>query len=142
MKFSFATALLTLTAASAIVFAAPTQDDSTARYFLYASFVSHRRAYQKYSGRDVINFDGDNIKGLVDGKPFVGKLGQAFPQHVQVHPMKYHFEKLSDLNGSFRGRIDGSNVLIQYDGSDATITGHALPPLSIHFEGVMKVLLN
>ena len=46
MKFSFATAFLTLTAASAVVFAAPAQDDnsSATRYSLYASFVSHRRA--------------------------------------------------------------------------------------------------
>ena len=43
MKFPFATTFLTLTAVSAVVLTAPTQDDSTATR--YTSFVSHRRAY-------------------------------------------------------------------------------------------------
>ena len=142
MKFSFATAFLTLTAASAVAFAAPAQDDSTKTgYFLCASFTSHRPAYKMFSETafsGLLILNGRKFDGRVDGRPVIGELTHQLP-FIIVNPADYRLHELSELNGPFKGRIDRGDVFIKYIKSDATITGKAnAGHLIIDFEGETK----
>ena len=62
----------------------------------------------------------------MDGRLLEGELfdtGLPFP--VAVNPADYSFHKLSDLNGTFEGRMQDDKMSITYHISDARITGKA-----------------
>jgi hypothetical protein len=84
--------------------------------------------------------NGFNINGRVDGEPVAGHLSRHIPLVVVDHA-KYHFNKLSDLDGPFKGHVEHDEVSIKYIKSGATITGKTnAGHLSIDFTGVTNVV--
>jgi len=122
MKFSFATAFLAFTAASAVVFAAPTEGTS------------------ELTTNGVFAFSGNKIDGKVLGKTILGTFSKKLPVANLVIPAHYSFKKLSDLDGKFTGSIVGGKLSIKYNKGGATITGKASEPHPIVFQGETKVL--
>lgn len=74
-------------------------------------------------------------------KPLVGKLDEEFRLPITVRDADYHIDNLSDLNGRFKGRIEGGDLWIKYDNRDAAITGKIDQwNIKYNFEGETKLL--
>ena len=98
-----------------------------ARYFRYPSF--HRiHAYHRPSEtvKGSISFeDGGRIYGRPVDPAYwtlIGQLDQPIPPPLKVDPVEYKFERVSDMNGPFRGHIGCGELFIIYE-RGATITG-------------------
>ena len=76
-------------------------------------------------------------------KTLEGYFSPALTYSIKVDPVVYTYAQLENLDGPFQGHIKGGYVVIEYEDSDATITGKARGdyiPDYLEFEGKTDLL--
>lgn len=72
-------------------------------------------------------------------KTIVGSFGPGLSAAARVYEAVYDFHQWADLNGRFKGHIEGGEVTIKYDNGVATITGKTDADNLWDFEGQTTV---